>query len=191
MRSEGENIQMRNRQKGFSLIELLIVVVIILIIAAIAIPNLIRSKLAANEASAVSSMQTLSLAFVTYAATWGNSLPPDLNSLRNPPTGTPVDCGTNGAGLIDDVLAGVSAGGTPTTFTKSGYNFSYAGANPLPAPPDGMGCTAAGFQNEQISAVPVNVGGTGSRGYLTDETRVIYFTLDGSVPVPGTSPVLQ
>ena len=75
---------MRNRQKGFSLIELLIVVVIILVIAAIAIPNLIRSKLAANEASAVSSMQTLSLAFVTYAATWGNSLPPDLNSLRNP-----------------------------------------------------------------------------------------------------------
>ncbi len=50
---------MRNKQKGFSLIELLIVVAIILIIAAIAIPNLIRSKMAANEASAVATLRTL------------------------------------------------------------------------------------------------------------------------------------
>jgi len=190
MQSEGEIIQMRNRQKGFSLIELLIVVVIILVIAAIAIPNLIRSKLAGNEASAVASLQTLSLAFVTYSATWGNAFPPDLNSLRNPPAGTPVDCGTSGAGLVDDELSGVSAGGTPTSFTKSGYTFNYAGVNPLPAPPDGMGCTAAGFLNIQITAVPVTVGSTGQRGYLTDESRVIYYTTDGSLPVPGTSPSL-
>ena len=181
---------MRNRQKGFSLIELLIVVVIILVIAAIAIPSLIRSKMAGNEASAVASMQTLSLAFVTYSATWGNAFPPDLNSLRNPPVGTPVDCGTSGAGLVDDELSGVSAGGTPTSFTKSGYTFNYAGVNPLPAPPDGAGCTAAGFLNIQITAVPVTVGSTGQRSYLTDESRVIYYTTDGSVPIPGTSPTL-
>jgi type IV pilus assembly protein PilA len=190
MQAEGETIEMRNRQKGFSLIELLIVVVIILVIAAIAIPSLIRSKMASNEASAAASLQTLSLAFVTYSATYGNALPPDLNSLRTPPVGTPVDCGTNGAGLLDDELAGVSPGGTPTSFTKSGYTFNYVGTNPLPAPPNGVGCAAAGFQNVQIAAVPVNIGSTGQRGFLTDESRIIYYSTDGSVPVPGTSPTL-
>ena len=60
---------MRNRQKGFSLIELLIVVAIILIIAAIAIPNLLRSKMAANEASAVASLRTLTTACISYSTT--------------------------------------------------------------------------------------------------------------------------
>ena len=59
------------KQKGFSLIELLIVVAIILIIAAIAIPNLLRSRMAANEASAVGSVRTLNTAQVTYSSTWG------------------------------------------------------------------------------------------------------------------------
>ncbi len=58
------------KQKGFSLIELLIVVAIILIIAAIAIPNLLRSKMAANEASAVGSMRSVNTAMVTYAAAY-------------------------------------------------------------------------------------------------------------------------
>ena len=62
---------MRNKQKGFSLIELLIVVAIILIIAAIAIPNLLRSKMAANEASAVGSLRTLNTACVSYSTSYG------------------------------------------------------------------------------------------------------------------------
>ena len=61
---------MRNKQKGFSLIELLIVVAIILIIAAIAIPNLIRSRMAANEASAVASIRTINTAEVVYSTTY-------------------------------------------------------------------------------------------------------------------------
>ena len=70
------------KQKGFSLIELLIVVAIILIIAAIAIPNLLRSRIAANEASAVGSLRTINTAEVTYASTYpAVGFAPDLNTL--------------------------------------------------------------------------------------------------------------
>ena len=72
---------MRNKQKGFSLIELLIVVAIILIIAAIAIPNLLRSKMAANEASAVGSMRTINTTSVEYSTTYGG-YPPSLAVAR-------------------------------------------------------------------------------------------------------------
>ena len=94
------------KQKGFSLIELLIVVAIILIIAAIAIPNLLRSRIAANEASAVGSIRTLNTAEVTYASTY-----PDVgfNVLAN--LGGAGGSAT-GAGLIDAVLASA---------VKSGY----------------------------------------------------------------------
>src|SRR5271166_494911 len=89
---------MRNRQKGFSLIELLIVVAIILIIAAIAIPNLLRSKMAANEASAVGSLRTINTAAVTYSTTYGG-YPAALSNLG------PAASATSGtADLIDSVL---------------------------------------------------------------------------------------
>ncbi len=64
------------KQKGFSLIELLIVVAIILIIAAIAIPNLLRSRIAANEASAVGSLRSINTAEVTYASAYPQSASP-------------------------------------------------------------------------------------------------------------------
>ncbi len=67
------------KQKGFSLIELLIVVAIILIIAAIAIPNLMRSRMAANEASAVGSLRTINTAQVTYSTTYGTGFGPLAN----------------------------------------------------------------------------------------------------------------
>src|SRR5207237_9190612 len=69
--SQKESNKMRNKQKGFSLIELLIVVAIILIIAAIAIPNLLRAKIAANQASAVGSLLTLNTSCIAYSTRYG------------------------------------------------------------------------------------------------------------------------
>ena len=106
------------KQKGFSLIELLIVVAIILIIAAIAIPNLLRSKIAANESSAVGSVRTIGTAEVTYSNTWGTGYAAGLTQL-----GGPAPCVTAKAAaacLIDPLL---STG----AFTKSGYIFNAAG----------------------------------------------------------------
>jgi type II secretory pathway pseudopilin PulG len=157
-------------------------VAIILIIAAIAIPNLIRSRIAANEASSVAALRTLTTAYVTYSATFNNGLPPDLNTMQNPAPGVQPDC--DHAGLVDNTLAGLN-GGTATSFVKSGYTFTYAGANALLA--KGPGCTKFGFGQNTTSAVPVAIGGTGQRGFLIDQTGVIYYSTTGAIPVPGVA----
>ena len=140
---------MRNRRNGFSLIELLIVVAIILIIAAIAIPNLLRSKMAANEASAVGSLRTLNTACITYSTTYGG-YPHALGNLGpgNPATSAAAD-------MIDSVLA---------SGTKSGYSISYA---------PGATDSAGNVLSYSITADPITRGTTGQRGFFTDQTGVI------------------
>jgi type IV pilus assembly protein PilA len=108
-------------QKGFSLIELLIVVAIILIIAAISIPNLLRARIAANESSAVSSVRTVNTAQITYNSSYASvGFAAALSSLGGTSC---APASSTGACLIDTQLASGS---------KSGYTFSLSGASGTP-----------------------------------------------------------
>ena len=165
-------------EKGFSLIELLIVVAIILIIAAIAIPNLLRARIAANEASAVGSVRSINTAAVSYAATYGNGFPVSLAAMGTAAAGdTTASCGE--ALLINEVL---SKG------TKSGYTFTYAdgpGDKPNAAPTGGC----AGDNTYTVNAAPVTAGTTGQRYFYTDQTGVIRYNATGAAS--NTSAPLQ
>jgi len=144
---------MKKRDEGFSLIELLIVVAIILIIAAIAIPNLMKSKMAANQSSAVASLRTINTSEVTYSSTYNQGFSSSLAQLAPPSSGS---ASSSAAGLVDNIL-----GNDPAT--KSGYTFTYSAS------------AAVGGQTPAytVTASPVTVGTTGQNYYFTDESNVI------------------
>jgi len=161
---QAERPSQKSNAHGFSLIELLIVVAVILVIAAIAIPNFIRSKERANEASAVSNVRTVSTAEVVYSTTYGIGYSTALASLG----GNNVTVDQNDAGLIDSVLA---------SGTKSGYTFTYS---VLATDVNG---DVLGFS---VNADPVLPGQTGDQHYYSDESDIIRHNL--TQPASATDP---
>jgi prepilin-type N-terminal cleavage/methylation domain-containing protein len=153
------------KQKGFSLIELLIVVAIILIIAAIAIPNLLRARMAANESSAAGSLRTINTAEVQYQQSYG----PGYGALTSLGSAGPCGPGVLGtaaaACLIDPILS-------TAPHQKSGYTFS-------------VNLTGANNSGYETAGVPMQKGITGQSTYCSEEAGVIHKDINGGAD-PGT-----
>jgi prepilin-type N-terminal cleavage/methylation domain-containing protein len=150
--------------KGFTLIELLIVVAIIGIIAAIAIPSLLRARIAANEAAAIGDVRTVVTAEHSYAASNG-SFYGQMSCL-----GTPPGCGFSAqtTPFVDSQLAAIT--------TKQGYVRSFL------AGPVGAGAPDAGLVTFVYFATPSGVSQTGTRGFGGDNSGVICQTTTGAPP---------
>lgn len=160
------------KEKGFSLIELLIVVAIILIIAAIAIPNLLEARKRANESAAVGSVKTIVTSSVAYTT-------------NHPNIGYPANLTALGPGfenMIDIQLAGGN---------KGGYTFTYTVTSTSACP-----TCVGGIHNDdfRLCADPNTPTRTGDRSFVGDASAVIYFVPVGGGPgscaaVGSTTPI--
>jgi type IV pilus assembly protein PilA len=156
------------QEGGFSLIELLIVVAIILIIAAIAIPSLMRSRIAANESAIIGDIRTVITAEATFQSAAGGF--GQLTCLS-----APSDCsaGAGSVAMLDSVIA--------TQMTKSGYRRTFMTGAELV---DGSGLYAA----FAYGGTPMGTGRTGIRGFAGGDDGLLCWLPNGVLPRPLDGP---
>lgn len=159
----------RESAAGFSLIELLIVVAIILIIAGIAIPNLLKSRMAAHQASAVANVRTVTTAAVSYWVTYSNGYPPNMAALGGLGPGATCDASV----LVDTTI-------TAAPNQKSGYQYAYTGEEGT-VTNSPTGCANPGFNGYLVTATPLSVGVSGNISYCSTEPGIIHYDVTGAV----------
>jgi type IV pilus assembly protein PilA len=142
------------RERGFTLLEVLIVVAVILVIAAIAVPNLLKSRMLANESSAVYSIRTINTAQVTYAVTYPVTGYATTLAQLGPPSGGSI--GSQGAGLLDSVL-----GCAADPCSKAGYKFWITDVTGDPV------------STYTVIGVPEQPGTSGTRGFCSNNMNPV------------------
>jgi type IV pilus assembly protein PilA len=161
-----------------------VIIPFILIIAAIAIPNLLRARMAANEASAVGSLRSVNTGAMVYATTFENGFPSSLEALGG---AAARDSTCNHAGFLQAPL---------TSGRKSGYIFTYtpqypegASAPVISPKAAAKGCTAGGASGYTVTADPMQRGTTGQRCFFTDQTGLIRFSRNGESATADSEPL--